>query len=256
MLLAQISDSHVTLPDAVTDYGGDTGPGLSRCVEELARMRPSPQAVIASGDLVNEGTVQEYARFKHLLAGLTMPVFVIPGNHDRRDALRAALRDHRYLPQSGPVCYAVEDWDMRLIALDTVLEGEEGGALDTGQLEWLDATLSADRARPTMIVMHHPPFRTGIGRMDEIALDSGSAARLGDIVERHPQIERIACGHVHRAAQVRWRGTLVSLCPSTAFQARVNLGPEGEFAPTGEPPGYQMHYWNGEQLVTYSIFVS
>ena len=91
--------------------------------------------------------------------------------------------------------------------------------------------------------------------MDAIALDAASSARLADVVRRHPQVHRIACGHVHRAAYASWCGTVVTICPSTAFQARADFSVAGRFAATDEPPAYQAHYWSGEALVTHAVAV-
>src|SRR3989344_2288508 len=50
-----------------------------------------------------------------------------------------------------------------------------------------------DTSRPVVIAMHHPPFRTLIGHMDDIGLREGADA-LEAIVARHPQVERVICG--------------------------------------------------------------
>jgi 3',5'-cyclic AMP phosphodiesterase CpdA len=122
-------------------------------------------------------------------------------------------------------------------------------------MEWLEMTLAAAPHRPTLIFMHHPPIMTGIPYMDEIALAADDAAKLAALVARHPRIERISCGHVHRAVQARWGGTAVGICPSTAFAYTVKLRDEGLAVTTGEPPAYQVHYWNGAQLATHTVQV-
>ena len=256
MLIAQISDLHVMLPGQLAYGIFDTAGNLSRCVAQIMQANPVPDVVLVTGDLVETGAADEYRRLRDLIAPLTMPLYLIPGNHDDRPALRAGFRDHTYLPRAGgPVRYAVEDFDVRLIALDTVIPGEDGGTLDAAQLDWLDATLSAAPRRPTLVLMHHPPIKTGIRCLDEIALDAASASRLGAIIERNRQVERIVCGHVHRGILARWRGTAVSVCPSTAFQYVLDLRENGLNSPTGEPPAYQAHYWNGTELVTHTIAV-
>jgi 3',5'-cyclic AMP phosphodiesterase CpdA len=58
-----------------------------------------------------------------------MPVFVIPGNHDAREPLRAAFAADRYLPADGFLQHAIEDYPVWLIALDTLIPGEAGGLL-------------------------------------------------------------------------------------------------------------------------------
>lgn len=255
MWFAQISDMHVTAEGGGTNYSEDTGPCLERCVAALLGFRPRPVAVVASGDLVNAGGTEEYARLRALLAPLDMPVWLMPGNHDERDALRAQFADHDYLPSSGTLHYARDVDRLRLIMLDTVIPGAQSGTLDETQLAWLEDELASHRQMPTVIFMHHPPVATGMHRMDAIGLDTGSARRLARIIGRHRHVERVACGHVHRAAQVRWSGTLVSVCPSTAFQAQLDFSVPGHFAAAPEDPGFQAHYWTGEALVTHTVAV-
>ena len=111
-------------------------------------------------------------RFAALLRRyLPLPVHVIPGNHDRRDNFRSALG---HLPgvTGDPtyVQYAVEDYPVRLVMLDTAVFGHAHGALRPEQLDWLDRTLAEVPDKPTLIGMHHPPFGCGIAHMDRIAL--------------------------------------------------------------------------------------
>ena len=256
MLIAQISDLHVTAA-GMRVAGVDTSATLARCVENIGRMDPQPDVVLATGDLVESGSRAEYLRLRNLLALLRAPVYVIPGNHDDRDALRAAFPDHAYIrPGNGPIDYAIDGYELGLIALDTTIPGEAGGALEAPQLAWFESALQEMAGRPVLVFRHPPPIMTGIRCMDEIALEASSAARLGAIVAGEPRIERIVCGHVHRGIQARWHGTVVSICPSTAFQGVLNLRGDAFDAATDEPPMYQVHYWNGDELVTHTVAVS
>ena len=253
MLIAQISDLHVTAA-GMRVAGVDTAATLARCIGCLASMDPQPDVVLATGDLVESGSRAEYFRLRDVLAPLPVPLYVIPGNHDDRNALRVAFADHAYIePGNGPIRYVIDGYDLGLIALDTTVPRAEGGALDRAQLDWFEAALQQMAHRAVLVFMHHPPIMTGIRCMDDIALDAISAARLGAIVARSPQIERIVCGHVHRGIQARWHGTVVSICPSTAFQGVLNLRGDAFDAATDEPPAYQVHYWNGAELVTHTV---
>lgn len=254
MIIAQITDLHVGRPGELAYGRFDTASRLARCVEHLLLRRPAPEVVLATGDLVDAGSKEEYLRLRELLAPLTMRVYFIPGNHDDRDALRGVFHDHAYLGPSGePVRYCVADYPLRLMALDTTVRGETGGALDERQVEWLERQLAAAPRQPTLIFMHHPPFKTGIARMDAIGLDAPGATRLGTVLSRHPQVRLVTCGHVHRAIQLRWYGTLVSVCPSAAFQYGLNLDGPGLQPSIDEPPAYQLHCWNGAELVTHTV---
>jgi Icc protein len=196
MIIAQISDMHVTAEGRLAYRRVDTAGHLARAVDHLLGLSPRPDAVLATGDLVDAGSPDEYARLRRLLAPLPMPVYLVPGNHDDRQALAAAFADHRYLPREGFMHYVVEPYPVRLVVLDTVVPGEGGGLMCEARLQWLDARLREAPARPTMVVMHHPPFKTGIAFMDSLGLANADA--LAAVIERHPQVERIVCGHLHR----------------------------------------------------------
>ena len=250
MLIAQISDMHVKARGELLFKRIDTPSYLERAVAHLNGLRPRPDVVIATGDLVESGRADEYANLRDLLAPLAMPVFLIPGNHDRRAALRAAFADHAYLPASGFIQYAIEGFPVRLIGLDTLVEGKGHGALCDERLGWLEARL-AESARPTVLFLHHPPFDCGIEAFDAIRLNEG-AERLAAIVRRHPEVERILCGHVHRPIQMRWAGTMASIAPSTAHQATLDLQSGAPHSIMMEPPGVALHLWrSGNGLVTH-----
>ena len=186
-----------------------------------------------------------------LLAPLAMPYFLIPGNHDSRDAMRAAFPDHIYLGRDGFMQYAVEDYPLRLVALDTLIPGGHGGRLCAERISWLAATLATAPDRPTMVVMHHPPFATGITFMDGFSLEDPDG--LAAVIARHPQVERIACGHLHRPIGRRFAGTIAGTAPSTGAQIRLDLRPGERVRYRFEPPGYQLHLWQeGAGLVTHT----
>ena len=256
MIIAQISDLHVGKPGELAYGRFDTARRLERCVRHLLERRPDPDVVLVTGDLVDAGSQEEYRRLRELLAPLRMPLYFIPGNHDDRDALRSVFSDHAYLgPLGAPACYCLSGYPLRLIALDTTVAGDTGGALDAPQIAWLEEQLDAAPREPTLIFMHHPPFETGIARMDAIGLGATGAAQLGKVLSRHSQIELVTCGHVHRSIQVRWHDTPLSVCPSAVFQYELNLDGPGLQPSPDEPPAYQIHYWNGQRLVTHTVAV-
>lgn len=241
MIIAQLSDPHVVLPGGLLYGRVQTADMLARAVAELNRLDPPPDVVVITGDLVDKGTAAEYEHLNQLIAPLAMPVFVITGNHDAREPLRAALRGDGYLPRDGFLQYAVEDWPVRIVALDTLIPGEGGGELCADRLAWLDRTLATQKLRPTVVLMHHPPFLTGIERMDRAGLRGAEA--LAAVVGRHPQVERILCGHLHRTIDRRFAGTVAGTAPSTAHQIRFDIRSGAPLGFMLEPPGYQLHLW-------------
>ena len=258
MIVAQITDFHVTTPGAEADRRYRTAEHLEAAVTHLNRLPVRPDVVVATGDLVHGGSVREYERLRGLLEPLAMPVYLIPGNHDDRANLRAVFSDHPYLPRDGTFLqYVVEDYPMRLMALDTVVPGEIGGALCAARLAWIEARLAEAPPRPTFVFMHHPPFRTGVGLTDsDGAAGLGGAEAFGEAVARYANIERIVCGHVHRPIQAQWRGTVASTAPATAHQLTLALGPKSTIGAVMEPPACQLHLWaRGEGVVSHTSYI-
>lgn len=252
MLIAQLSDPHITAPGTLLYGRVDTAASFVRAVHAVAALKPLPDVVLLTGDLVDKGEPAEYTHLRELLAPLRMPVFAISGNHDSREVLRTAFGDDGYLPADGFLQYTIEDYPVRLVALDTLIPGKGGGELCAERLVWLDRTLTAGRDRPTLVFMHHPPFATGIEFMDRAGL--ANPATFGEVIARHPQVERIACGHLHRVIDRRFAGTVAGTAPSTAHQFQLNLTRAAPLRLMFEPPGYQLHWWcEGDGLVTHTV---
>ncbi len=255
MLIAQITDFHIGLPGTAMDSQGKTAEHLARAVAHLGALDPAPDAIVCTGDLVDVGHPDEYARLLHLLAPLASPVYVIPGNHDDRDNFRRAFRaaGHDYLPESGPLHYVAQVGPVRIVALDTLVPGTPGGSLDATQLAWLDARLGEAPDAPTLVVQHHPPFRTGIELMDGMGLADIDAEAA--VIARHPQVERILCGHLHRDICTRFAGTLAATIASTAHQVQLDLRDPGGLAIASEPPACALHLWRGGALVSHTSYI-
>lgn len=255
MLLAQISDLHLTEKGERLFDRIDTAGFLARAVAHLNALEPPADFVIVTGDLVDRGSIAEYQHLRALLGKLRRPFALMPGNHDDRFNLRRAFADHAYWKGAGEFLqYVIEDLPVRLIALDTVIPGESGGRLCRTRLDWLAARLEEQPKRPTVVAMHHPPFASGLTGMDAIACANSEA--LGAIVARHPQIERIICGHVHRPMTLRWHGTVVTTAPATAHQVTLDLRDKSPVSWIMEPPACHLHYWRPDSgLVTHQSYI-
>ncbi|HWL84598.1 MAG TPA: phosphodiesterase [Polyangiaceae bacterium] len=254
MLLAHISDFHVGRVGSSIDTEYRTSEHLARAVECINSLDPLPDAVLCTGDLVDTGSADEYARLVEILAPLHAPYYLVPGNHDDRENLRAAFAHRGYFPVSGYLQYAVDLEPLRLIALDTNVPGASGGLLCAERLAWLDARLSEEPARPTIVMQHHPPFRTGIAYMEAMGLEG--IDELSAVLARHPQVERVLCGHLHRPIVRRVAGTVAMTCPSTSHQVELDLREPGRLALVDEPPACLLHLWRKELgLVTHSRYL-
>lgn len=251
MLIAQISDTHI-VPKGELLYGRlDSSVNLALVVRQIFQLDTAPDCVLLTGDLADRGQPAAYAQLREILAPLTMPIYVIPGNHDRREAMRTAFADCGWMPRApgSPICYSFDAGRLRICALDTLVEGQDAGALGDDQLTWLDARLAEATDRPVIVMLHHPPVKSGIPSMDAMRLRSPEG--LGRIIERYANVERVICGHLHRSMHVRWHGTAVSVSPSTVDQIFLAFQRHTPPAAIAEPIGFQLHYWDEDGLITH-----
>lgn len=252
MIIAQLSDPHIAYSADGTPYAGEAA--LIRAVEHLLRLPTTPDVVIVTGDLADGGRSDEYDRVRQILSALTMPVYVVPGNHDARDRLLGAFGPQGTQALDGFAQYVVDDGAVRLIALDTLAEGQAAGELNEAQFAWLDARLSEAPGRPTLLLMHHPPFPVGVAALDEIGLRP--LRPFGELVSRHGHVEGIAAGHVHTLTARRYCGTLGWTCGSTRQHLFPDLGREVGWTARSETPSVLLHAWQPHTgLVTHTSHV-
>jgi 3',5'-cyclic AMP phosphodiesterase CpdA len=253
MLIAHLSDPHLR-PSGVLYKGVvDSNAMFGAAVSHLNGMFPRPDLVILSGDLVDEGTLAEYAVARELLAGIVQPLLIIPGNHDDRENFRQSFADHAYLPKAGPLHFVADrHGPMRVIGLDVTVPEQHHGDMDDHAVGWLADALAREPERPTMIMMHQPPFESGIPYIDAYLCLRGS--RLASILARFPAVERVVCGHIHRFMQLRFGGTVLCTAPSTATAIALRLWPEAKAASFIEPPAFLLHRWAPNTgLVTHLV---
>jgi 3',5'-cyclic-AMP phosphodiesterase len=244
-LIVQLSDPHIG-----ADWNGeDPVAGLREVVDAVADLPDRPDTILITGDLAEHGSFAEYAAVSDAVAALGAPVHVIAGNHDDRGTLRAAFG----LPgaDAGPIQWAADLGPLRLVGVDTTIPGRDGGALGAEPLRWLDAELARAPDQPTLLAMHHPPVTTGVAPWDAIGLSAVDRAALGRVLERHPQVRRVVCGHVHQTITAGIARRPVLVVPSTYMQARLNFSAaEIDLAP-GAPRGFAVHALVGGEIVSY-----
>jgi 3',5'-cyclic AMP phosphodiesterase CpdA len=253
VLIVQISDCHLT-PEACKAYGRvDTNACLRLAIEAIRALPLQPDVVLATGDLAQTGAPEEYERFREILRGLAAPVLPVAGNHDQRETMAQALDlGVRFDLSSDFIQYAVDDFPVRILVLDTITPGSGEPSFCADRLAWTQARLAEDR-RPTLIAMHHPPFPAGVAWMEPRSPDW--AAPLARLVERCPHVVRLVCGHVHRPMTTLWAGACAMSAPSTAHQVFPDLSPAGDPLFNFEAPGLLLHHWAGGVMRSYGVAI-
>jgi 3',5'-cyclic AMP phosphodiesterase CpdA len=252
LLIAQITDLHLGFEPGNADE--PNARRLDAVLGALIEGPNRPDLLLVTGDLVDRGDAESYARVADALRRCPFAVYPCPGNHDDRGNFARAFPDVPFVDGFAQYCIAAEG--RRLIVLDTLETGRHGGGFCETRARWLAARLDEDRTTPTIIVMHHPPFDAGIAWMSTRPNDPW-VERFAATIAGHDRIEAILCGHLHRPVAARWRGITVMGCPSVATPLALDLRtidperPDDRTLVVNDPAGFALHRWTGDGLVSH-----
>lgn len=251
MLIAQISDPHVTVEGTAIRSLVDTPARLVDAFDACARLARVPDVILFTGDLVNDGTRAEYDLLATTLKHAPCPVLPIPGNHDDPVLLHATFsasdRCGATLPDpSGPFHYVVDDHPVRLVAFDVTEPANHSGLVTSEAATWLDRTLAARPDVPTIVFMHHVPYATGAWWFDYAGV--AGADLLREVLSGHSQVVRVVSGHVHRTTSTQWGPLTLSSAPSTAYLSGTGVG-DGPPVILDERAPVQLFWWTGDGIV-------
>lgn len=233
-----LTDLHLVpqgqLVSNVLDTGAILTFAIDRLIEKQDQLAPL-DAVLVTGDISDDGSPESYALARTQLERLGLPIFVVPGNHDSREPFREAFSNLNTMPKDGFIDWAETVEDTRIIGLDTLVDGQGAGLLRQASLDFLAAELSRAESNSIVVMLHHPPLRTGIQFMDAIRLENISELAL---ILRQTSVDvTVLAGHVHGVHHGRIGGhpvlTAPAVCSGFALDRRDNA-PIGFFSgPTG-----------------------
>jgi 3',5'-cyclic AMP phosphodiesterase CpdA len=244
MIIAQISDTHISLG---ADDADCRAADLERTLADINALDPAPDVIIHTGDVVHGGRREDYAAAASLLEKAHAPLYIAPGNRDDRDNLRQSLS--RWVPAADPplLDYAVEDFPVRLVAVDSLSGTSNKGDFSPERARRLMALIEAQPRKPTAVFMHHPPFTVQVGPDPLNFVTAEAMAILQGALERSARVVAVFCGHVHRSTWGRIGSIPVMVAPCTATTLR-----KGDFPQQMRTrPIYHLHRLNSAcELVT------
>ena len=227
--LLHLTDPHLFARPGTELRGVDTHASLLSVVEAASRENRQIDAIIATGDLVQDESRDGYQHFRRILERFGAPVYCLPGNHDDPAKMREILDDGHF--QFCGVAH-FDAWCIPM--LDTFWPGQAGGKLDEEALSDLEATLAEHTSKYALIALHHQPVPMGSVWLDRVGLSN--AARLAEIVERHQNVRGLLWGHVHQASDRGHGGVRLMSTPSTCAQFLPN---SEDFAVDSRPPAFR-----------------
>ena len=240
MIIAQISDTHIarSVPDAE-----QRAADLARTIADMNALNPAPDAIIHTGDVTHGGRREDYELAAALLRQAHVPVYVAPGNRDDRENLRRAFSPWACrAAETGFLTYAVDDFPVRLIAVDTVTSDSNKGDFCPERVQRLVDLIDAERTKPIAAFMHHPPFVVGVGPDPLNFVTPEGMARLQRALRHSGRVTAVFCGHVHRSTVGRIGEISAMVTPCTATGLRKGDYP----ARMRDQPVYHLHRFDPE----------
>jgi outer membrane protein assembly factor BamB/predicted MPP superfamily phosphohydrolase len=202
---AHITDLHVDDSDGVMGLsrGDCTAEVLGSVFAELDD-RFGCDFVLATGDLTNRGTPDDFTELGLALDAAPLPVFHMPGNHDHygdffetgaasTDTETGRPSGRRYEARLGPRWWSITEAGLRIVAIDwhTWIHGVD----DELQRTWLEADLAhAEPNTPVLILSH----------------DLMSYDFFAEVASMAPHVRLVGSlsGHWHTARSARVDGQL------------------------------------------------
>ena len=227
--VVQITDSHVYGSADQQFKGMHTATSLERVISAVNEAMEPPDLILATGDLVHDPTMEAYTNLSRILQSIQLPVFCLPGNHDR-----PAMMDDLLNTGTLSTCKSINCGEWEFCLLDSVLEDSEKGYLNPAELEYLQARLSVSTAEHMLICLHHQPLAIGSPWMDEMKVGNGDD--LLQLISDKPQVKCVLWGHIHQEFTAQLGQVLMLGSPATSIQFKPDTQ---EFEIDVLPPAYR-----------------
>lgn len=247
MKFIHLSDLHLSTPGASL-HGLDPLHQLGLCVSSICERHRDAAFCIVSGDITHSGEASGYEAAREILSELPMPVRLMIGNHDDREAFQVAFPDACCDPH-GFVQQAFATDIGRFILLDTHEPGSAAGRLCDLRLGWLVHELE-NSDEPIYLFMHHPPFNVGFHRMDAISL-AAPEVLLAALRRHRPRIRHMFLGHLHRSLAGSWHGIPISCVRGTSHQIALDFVTQNTAPVSFETPGYAVVLASDDQTIVH-----
>lgn len=226
--VVQLTDCHLYADSNGDLLGLNTLDSLEQIKESIKASASLPDVVLATGDLVHDGSAAGYRQMARILLQTAPRQLVLPGNHDHISTMKKIMGEYHIQH-----CGHSDLGNWRLILLDSQLAGEEKGRLSSSELERLHTRIN-DTDRHILIFLHHQPVPIGSQWIDEIGLEN--AAEFWDCIDQNPQVKGVVWGHVHQSWNGRSGHIELLATPSTCIQFAPN---RHSFEVAMSPPGWR-----------------
>ncbi|MBS9424323.1 3',5'-cyclic-AMP phosphodiesterase [Photorhabdus caribbeanensis] len=210
--ILQITDTHLFANKEDTLLGINTYRSYQAVLDAILKQNADIDLIVATGDLVQDQSLEAYRHFADGIARLPAPCVWLPGNHDYQPAMVDALAAAGVSPSKQIL--VGKHW--QLLMLDSQVQGVPHGELSEYQLEWMKKCLDQYPERYTVILLHHHPLPSGCTWLDQHSLRNSHI--LAQYLQSYSRVKAMLCGHIHQEMDLDWNGIRMMATPSTCVQ--------------------------------------
>lgn len=275
----QFTDTHLYKDPAERMRGVDTYETFRETARLAFSKEGKPDFVLLTGDISMDETAESYDRVREIVEPLGVPIYFLPGNHDRFDIMQqrflshrqdlnqARNQDHRqsqqhdefqtqpgsqrhdpHIASTEPTniqpdrSFVKENW--LFILLNSVVPGKVEGRLSEEELARLDAELREHGDKHALVCMHHNITPISLDPTTDMGVQN--VPDFYDVIDRHKNVKGVLWGHVHGDYFIKRFDVPYMATPSTCVQFRPV--PEG-IVVDPKPPGYRFLLLNPDGAI-------
>ena len=225
--IVHITDMHLLSCKKTLFREKNPNQAFNQVIEHIDNSDWMPDALIATGDISNDGTKITYDRAYKKIKELRLPALCVPGNHDDSKKLI------KHLPSEfSDRLLIIKNWI--LIGLDSAVKSSPEGLLSSGELKKMQRLLQENTSKNVIICLHHQPVKIGSDWIDKIGLKNKKD--FFRIIKGYDHIKGIFFGHIHQNYFINQNNIQIYGTPSTCRQFKPK---EKNFKMDTRPPGYR-----------------
>ncbi len=227
--ILQITDSHLFAGSTGRLMGLDTNASFQAVLDLIIANERRPDLILLTGDLAQDSSEEAYAHMATQLSNFKVPLYCLPGNHDKPRLMRETFEKLGFSQDSE-----IDTGAWQILLMNSHQAGKVAGRVTKSDLKQLEQRLKQS-SRHQLICLHHQPVPVGCRWLDKIGLDN--AQDFMRIVNQADNVRAVLFGHVHQHFEAQHSKLHLMSTPSTCFQFAAN---SDDFA-TDETigPGYR-----------------
>lgn len=210
-----ITDTHLLNKSEDTFHNINTIKSLESVLSHIQTQYANIDFLLFTGDISQTGSKESYLLFKSLIQQYEIPIYCVPGNHDKPKLLQSIIPN---CPDNSINIIQLENFS--LILLNSWVEDEHHGMINQRCLQQLEEHLQNNEDQFNIIAIHHPPVLINSKWLDELGLQNQT--EFLHIINKYPQNTLLICGHVHQEVDQQLDKLRLLATPSTCHQFKAN----------------------------------